>query len=272
MSGERVPTDLTSAACLVLQESEPTAKALLTGEFAAAWRANRISEIGNAAPPDRPARPGAPELLPPRQMPRRKTKGTAGRQALMHAIAHIELNAIDLAWDLIARFASQDLPPDYYDDWVGVANDEARHFTLLQNRLAEMDTHYGAFPAHDGLWEAATDTADDLAARLAVVPLVLEARALDITPTVSARLRDAGDTASADILDLIANEEIAHVAAGVRWFRFICQRNATEPVATYQRLVRARFKGQIKPPFATESRAKADLPPAFYESLADRDA
>lgn len=268
MTGGSPLTELTTAACAVLNEPDPAGKVELSAEVAASWRNGQVTEIGTTKPPDRPARPALPELRPPRDMPRRRATGEAGRVALIHAIVHIELNAIDLAWDLIARFADHNLPQNYYDDWVDVAADEARHFSLLHIRLGELGATYGDLPAHDGLWEAATDTADDLAARLAVVPLVLEARALDITPTTSARLRDFGDTASAAILDQIAAEEVAHVAAGVRWFEYVCKLRGVEPVATYQRLVRERFKGRLKPPFGDAARAAAGLHSAYYAPLA----
>ena len=151
-------------------------------------------------------------------MPRRRNFGSqAGRIALIHALAHIELNAIDLAWDIIARFHDNRLPRAFYDDWVGVAAEEAEHFALLADRLAALGAAYGDLPAHDGLWEAAAATAHDLLARLAIVPLVLEARGLDVTPEMILRLERADDTASAAILGRIYQDEIGHVAVGMRW-------------------------------------------------------
>jgi uncharacterized ferritin-like protein (DUF455 family) len=186
----------------------------------------------------------------------------------LHALAHIELNAIDLAFDIVARFTGQSLPRAFYDDWVSVGEDEARHFSMLATRLAELGAAYGDLNAHDGLWLAAEDTADDLLARLAVVPLVLEARGLDVTPGMIEKLRKAGDDRSADILQVIHDEEIAHVAAGARWFRQACERDNLDPAQTYRSLVRARFRGSLKPPFNRASRDAAGLPPAFYEPLA----
>ena len=155
-------------------------------------------------PPLRPARPVYPELRPPRDMPKRRNFGSlAGRTALLHALAHIELNAIDLAWDMVARFADAGLPREFLNDWVGVASEEAHHFSLLSARLADFGAKYGDLPAHDGLWEAAAATAGDLLARLAVVPLVLEARGLDVTPAMTEQLDRLGDAKSSAVLRLI---------------------------------------------------------------------
>jgi uncharacterized ferritin-like protein (DUF455 family) len=169
---------------------------------------------------------------------------------------------------LIARFSSNDLPKAFYDDWVSVARDEARHFGLVTERLAQLGKKYGDLPAHDGLWEAAEQTRDNLAARLAVVPMVLEARGLDVTPTMVSRFEKFGDSASAQVLNIIYQEEIAHVAAGQRWFRFICDRAGQEPKTTWRDLVGKYFHGLIKPPFNTEARNRAGLSEDFYEPLA----
>lgn len=258
---------LTSRADAILMTAEPERKVSLSRSTAAAWRTGEI-HVGEATPPDHPARPERPELLAPRHMPKRNAGGAqAARIALLHAIAHIELNAIDLAWDLIARFSAEDLPREFYDDWVGVAAEEAEHFSLLTGRLAELDAAYGDLPAHDGLWQAAEATAHDLAARLAVVPLVLEARGLDVTPTMINRLRSNGDKASVAVLEIIYREEIGHVAAGRRWFDWICTRRNHDPEPTYQSLVREHFKGLIKPPFNTAARDQAGFPAGYYEPL-----
>lgn len=241
----------------------------LTRRFAAAWGSGDISTIGAATLPDRPARPPNPELRPPREMPKRNPGGEAGRIAFVHAIAHIELNAIDLAWDIIARFTEEDLPRAFYDDWLGVAKDEAEHFDLLSRRLGELGSAYGDHPAHDGLWQAAENTADDLLARLALVPMVLEARGLDTTPKAVRRLRGAGDKDSAEILETIGMEEIPHVAAGVRWFEFICAKRGIDPVPAFHRLVTERFKGNLKPPFNEAARAEAGFSPSYYQPLAN---
>ncbi len=271
------PRCLAEAAVIVLTSADPARKVTLSRRFAAAWAAGEIAEVGVAEPPARPARPTAPELRPPREMPRRRigpgpgggpNSGVAGRQALYHALAHIELNAIDLAWDIIARFTAEACPRAFYDDWVRVADDEARHFALLERRLAALDIDYGALPAHDGLWQAAQATAHDLLARLAVVPLVLEARGLDVTPGLIAKLAAAGDAEGRAALETIYRDEIVHVAAGKRWFDWLCARRGRAPEAAWRELVARHFKGVVKPPFNTEARREAGLQPGFYEPLA----
>ncbi|HUZ73615.1 MAG TPA: ferritin-like domain-containing protein [Stellaceae bacterium] len=260
---------LVDAACAVLHAAAPADKVALTRRFAADYAAGALPRGGSARPPDRPARPARPLLLPPRDMPRRRAAGSlAGRIALLHALAHIELNAIDLAWDLIARFSAASLPPEFAADWVAVASEEAKHFALLCDRLGDYEASYGDLPAHDGLWEAAQATSGDFLARLAVVPLVLEARGLDVTPDMMKRLERAGDGASAAVLQVIYDDEIGHVAAGVRWFRWACARQGRDPAALYRTLVRQHYNGALKPPFNRAARAAAGLDPAFYEALA----
>jgi uncharacterized ferritin-like protein (DUF455 family) len=263
-------TTLTDAAVTVLQTPAPAEKVRCSRAFAADWRQGRIRTLGAARPPARPARPAKPELRPPGEMPRRRLgTGVKGRVALLHALAHIELNAIDLAWDIVARFAGEDLPRGFYDDWVRVAEEEAKHHDLLAGRLAALEARYGDLPAHDGLWQAATETAHDLLARLAVVPLVLEARGLDVTPAMIERLRAAGDAESAAVLQVIYDEEIGHVAAGKRWFDFLCARRGLVPVTAWQDLVRRHFKGRLKPPFNEAGRSEAGFSAAYYAPLAD---
>jgi uncharacterized ferritin-like protein (DUF455 family) len=202
-------------------------------------------------------------------MPKRRNFGsTAGRIALLHALAHIELNAVDLGWDIIARFPGEALPRSFYDDWVGVACEEALHFELLTRRLGDFGAEYGELPAHNGLWEFAATTAADLLDRLAVVPLVLEARGLDVTPEMAARLERVGDLPSAAILWRIYNDEIGHVAVGARWFQWVCRSRGLVPDVVFRERVRRCFKGNLKPPFNYEARAAAGLPAGFYEPLA----
>ena len=261
--------DLASSAVAVLRTPDPTSKANLSRRFAAGWRGGSISDIGDAEPPDRPARPDRPPLLAPREMPKRRAGGSlAGRIALLHALAHIELNAIDLAWDLIARFADAGLPRQFFDDWVCVADEEGKHFLLLRERLADLNAAYGDLPAHDGLWEAATETAGDLLARLAVVPLVLEARGLDVTPAMIDRLESQGDEASAAVLKVIYQDEIGHVSTGRRWFEYLCADRGLPPEPTYHQLVRQYFRGQLKRPFNRSARDLAGFSAGFYEPLA----
>lgn len=254
----------------MLAAGDPADKLRLSAATAAAWRDGRIDAIGAARPPDRPARPDRPVLLAPRDMPKRKSgQSAAHRIALLHALAHIELNAVDLAWDIVARFAHADLPRAFCDDWVTVAAEEALHFGLLADRLAALDAAYGDLPAHDGLWQAAGETAHDLLARLAIVPLVLEARGLDVTPATIANLERAGDIESVAVLRRIYHDEIGHVATGRRWFEHVCAARGVAPVATWQALVRRHFRGRLKPPFNDDARAAAGFDAAFYRPLAD---
>jgi len=226
--------------------------------------------IGDATPISRPARPGRPELRPPRDMPKRRNFGSrAGRIALLHALAHIELNAIDLAWDIIVRFAESATPHEFCDDWVGVAAEEAEHFALLADRLGALGSAYGELPAHDGLWEAAAATSHDLLARLAVVPLVLEARGLDVTPEMMLRLERMGDAESVAVLCRIYEDEIGHVAVGARWFERLCHERGLDAQTAFYERVRHYFKGVLKPPFNREARSLAGLPAGYYEPLAE---
>ena len=259
---------LTEAACAVLRTADARDKAALARRVAQAWRTGALTEIGGAVPPDRPSRPGRPELLAPGRMAKRRSAGSATtRIALLHALAHIELNAVDLAWDLIARFASTDMPRAFFDDWVTVGDEEGLHFLLISDRLASLGAHYGDLPAHDGLWEAAAETAHDLMARLAIVPLVLEARGLDVTPGMIRRFDGAGDTHSADILRIILRDEIGHVAVGKRWFDWLCDRTRNDSLDMWRKLVKRHFRGALKPPFNLEAREKAGFPPDFADGL-----
>jgi uncharacterized ferritin-like protein (DUF455 family) len=204
-------------------------------------------------------------------MPKRRNFGSlAGRTALLHALAHIELNAIDLAWDIVARFADAGLPREFLNDWVGVASEEAHHFSLLSARLADFGAKYGDLPAHDGLWEAAAATSSDLLARLAVVPLVLEARGLDVTPAMTEQLDRLGDAKSAAVLRLIYEQEIGHVAVGRRWFDHICHCEALVPEQIFHDRVRRFFAGELKPPFNRAARDAAGFSARYYEPLAIR--
>jgi uncharacterized ferritin-like protein (DUF455 family) len=258
---------LTAGAVAILETADPAAKAAASRRLAGIWRDGAI-EIGDTPPPSRPARPDRPLLRSPKEMPKRRAFGSpAGRIALLHALAHIELNAIDLAWDIIARFRREALPRAFFDDWVGVAAEEALHFELLAGRLADFGARYGDLPAHDGLWESAAGTADDLLARLAVVPLVLEARGLDVTPAMATTLERVGDPDSAAVLRRIYCDEIAHVAAGMRWFDEICRARGFIPEETFRERVRRYFKGTVKPPFNHEARAAAGFPARYYEPL-----
>lgn len=258
-------SSLSAAVVSVLRCSNPYHKAELVQKLPELWHKGRITTLGDISPPDQPARPPTPKLLAPRDMPKRGTAGSvAGRIALLHAIAHIELNAIDLACDIIARFATKTLPRKYFDDWIKVASEEGLHFLLLANRLEKMGTSYGALPAHNGLWEAAQETAHDLLARLAIVPLVLEARGLDVTPIMIKNFNKIGDSSSVQILKRIYQDEIGHVAIGQQWFLHLCNEQKVDPRETWRDLVKKHFKGKLKPPFNVEARQLAGMPQNYY--------
>lgn len=214
--------------------------------------------------PERPGRPEKPELLSPKDIPKRRSGGPAGRIGLLHALAHIELNAIDLAFDLLGRFENTPMPEEFYTDWLRVGAEEAKHFMLLQGRLKSLGSYYGALPAHDGLWEAAQNTAHNLAARLAIVPMVLEARGLDVTPQMIEKLTKNGDNESANILGIIYEDEKTHVAIGSKWFSYLCRKQNKDSQIQYQTFVQTYFKGDIKPPFNKPARDEAGLPETFY--------
>ncbi|MGE3395485.1 MAG: ferritin-like domain-containing protein [Sphingomonas sp.] len=243
----------------VLSMADPREKVKAARAAARGWRRGRLIHRFDAAMPDRPARPEAPALLPPNRMPKRGRAGSErSRTAMLHALAHIEFNAIDLAFDLIGRFG-RGMPAAFIDDWIAVGADEAMHFAMLDRRLRALGSRYGALPAHDGLWQAADATAGDLAARLAVVPMVLEARGLDVTPAMVAAFERAGDHRSAAILTRIYRDEVGHVAAGVRWFKWLCESREIAPFSLWPDLVRRHFRGTIKPPFNDSARDEAGL-------------
>ena len=264
---------LAQMAVEVLSTADGRAKTALSHAHAAAWRAARTGgarpEVGTAQPPLHPARPAKPELLKPRDVPRRKPRSLEGRIAMLHAVAHIELNAVDLHWDIIARFADVPLPIGFFDDWVKAADEESKHFNLLCDCLEAHGSFYGALPAHAGMWQAAEETKDDFMGRLAVVPMVLEARGLDVTPGMIEIFRKAGDSQVVDALEVIYAEEVHHVAYGSKWFHFLCGRHDLDPVVVFHELVRRYFHGSLKPPFNEEKRAEAGLPPDFYWPLSE---
>jgi uncharacterized ferritin-like protein (DUF455 family) len=267
---DRVAESLAQAARAIVVANSPAEKVRLAKIAAQAWRTGALSigTLSTAPPmPERPGRPARPELLPPTAMPRRSTQGERGRIALLHSLAHIELNAIDMTWDLIGRFFHVPMPKSFFDDWVQVGLEEAEHFEMVCGRLVELGAAYGDLPAHDGLWQAAQATGDSLVARIAVVPLVLEARGLDVSPGLISRLEAHGDLKSAAVIAVIYRDEQQHVAFGAKWFRFLCDRHKLVPEPTFHQLVRRHFRGPIKPPFNDEARAKAGLVPGFYKPL-----
>lgn len=253
----------------VLTAADPRAKVMAARAAARDWRLGRLDHAFDTPMPDRPARPEHPELLPPNRMPARRKGGSErGRIALIHALAHIEFAAIDLAFDMAGRFGGQ-FPRAFTDDWTRVGADEAMHFALLDRRLRSLGSHYGALPAHDGLWDAAISTAHDVLARLAVVPMVLEARGLDVTPGTIDRFAAAGDAVTARILARILNDEIKHVRAGTFWFESVCRRDSFDPETTWRRLVNQYFRGLLKPPFNDSARDSAGLTRDYYQALAE---
>ncbi|MEE8387267.1 MAG: ferritin-like domain-containing protein [Acidiferrobacterales bacterium] len=260
----------TARACLLAADVEE--KLALTKEAARQWREKKITLQQEDAVEDinNPGRPARPNLVSPRELPVRKLSSEIGRAGFLHAIAHIEFNAINLAWDAVHRFRG--LPADYYNDWVRVADEEATHFALLCDRLRTLGYDYGDFPAHNGLWEMAQKTAFDPLVRMALVPRVLEARGLDVTPGMMQRLKSVGDTESADVLEIILRDEIGHVEIGSRWFRYFCDQRGLEPDNTYKNLLQKYMTGKLKQPFNDEARKAAGFSEdelAFIHQLSD---
>lgn len=273
-------TTLSNCALRVLNTPDPHEKCRLTRDFAKQWFAHDIHDIGQEALPDMPARPDKPELRHPYDMPKRAKAGSKKMKvALLHALAHIELNAVDLAWDVMARFGFMSwqqtkgddfsLPREFFDDWMQVADDEAKHFLMLSERLNDLDAAYGDLPAHNGLWESSQATAHDFAARLAIVPMVLEARGLDVTPNMIKIMKDQGDDKTADYLQIIHDDEITHVRAGTVWFESWCAYHGHDIEEYWQNLVRTYFDGRLKRPFNHPSREEAGMIRDWYEPLAD---
>ena len=202
-----------------------------------------------------PGRPPLPRLVPAKSVPTRSPFTPLGRAALLHAVTHIEFNAINLALDAVWRFAG--MPRAFYRDWLRVASEEALHFTLLREHLVTLGHDYGAFDAHDGLWAMTQRTAHDLTARMALVPRTLEARGLDATPPMQAKLRKAGDLRAVEILELILRDEVGHVAIGNHWYRWLCDRDGLDPVAHYATLAQRHAAPRLRPPFNHAARLAA---------------
>lgn len=258
---------LRAQALSALKITDPDTKAQAVADLEAAWQAGAVAldaqvELSPAgtgdATPDPghlPGRPDRPRLVHPRELPGRSAHTPQGHAALIHSVAHIEFNAINLALDAVWRFAG--LPTEYYTDWLRVAREEALHFSLLQAHLVSLGWRYGDFDAHDGLWAMTERTAGDPLARMALVPRLLEARGLDATPPMQRRLRAAGDRRAVEILDIILRDEIGHVAVGNRWFRFLCDQRGLDPLPTFARLAAAHGAPRLKPPFNLEARRRA---------------
>ena len=262
-------TSLLDAARNCLDAATPEDKVARTLLAAEALARGGLAVFDDAPPPDpirMPGRPSRPRLVPPRELPQRGFGTPEGRAGFIHAIAHIEFNAIDLAWDAVYRFRG--LPDAYYADWVGVASDEARHFVLLRERLQRLGFAYGDFDAHNGLWEMAEKTAHDGLARMALVPRVLEARGLDVTPAMIVKLRTLGDDATAAILEVILREEVAHVAAGTRWLRWYCGQRGLDADATFAALLAQHARGSLRGPFNEKARLAAGFSTVELAALA----
>ena len=256
-------------ALALLQLADPALKATQTR---ALWQAEQAAPLALdsaeilAEPPDLPGRPALPRRVPADQVPRRSPFTLAGRAALLHAICHIEFNAINLALDAIWRFAG--MPEAYYRDWLRVAGEEALHFSLLREHLQGLGFDYGDFDAHDGLWRMTAATAGDITARMALVPRTLEARGLDATPPIQAKLRKAGDLRAVEILDIILRDEIGHVAIGNHWYRWLCARDGLDALALYPELVAKYMAPRLRPPFNLAARRAAGFSADELSALA----
>ena len=261
-------THVGTAIRAALLTGDKTAKVFAARKVARDWRMGRLDFAFDCAMPDRPAWPAELELRLPRDTPRRGKGGSErGRIALWHSLAHIEFVAIELALDMAGRFGAQ-MGREFVSDFLAVAADEAMHFALLERKLETLDSSYGALPAHDGLWSAARDTAHDVAARLAIVPMVLEARGLDVTPATLDRVRSQGDENGARILQRILDDEIRHVAIGARHFGELCRAKDENPPQIWRKLVGKYFSGSLKPPFNDSARSAAGLSRDFYAGIA----
>lgn len=260
--------ELRQRALQALQTPDPEGK---VAQATAIWSQLASFSIANDAlpePPGLPGRPAQPTLLAPTQVPQRSPFTVAGRAALIHAICHIEFNAINLALDAVWRW--DDMPADYYLDWVRVASEEAYHFSLLSAHLASLGQRYGDFPAHDNLWAMCERTQDDITARMALVPRTLEARGLDASPLIQDKLRQAGTPdalRAVDILEIILRDEVGHVAIGNRWYRWLCEGQGLEPVAHYAVLAARHHAPKLHPPFNEAARRRAGFTEAEITQL-----
>ena len=252
MTTHACPKTLCEMAVHVLTTADGREKTALSHQYAAMWfaarEAGQVLDIGRADPPMRPARPDKPALLDPRDVPKRKPGSPQGRIALLHAVAHIELNAVDLHWDIIPRFADTPMPLGWYDDWIKAADEESKHFNLMCDCLEELGSFYGDLSAHAGMWRAAEDTVDDIMGRLAVVPMVLEARGLDVTPGMIDIFKRANLTSAVEALEIIYAEEVGHVAYGSKWFNLYAEQSAIMADSASQGIVRRQgFWDQERP-------------------------
>jgi uncharacterized ferritin-like protein (DUF455 family) len=259
--------DFQLKALQALRVTDPVEKCQLTSAFHVELEVadDLASLISTSTNIRSPGVPDKPELVHPRELSRRGSGTAAGRLALLHAIAHIEFNAINLALDAVVRFSN--LPVQYYRDWIAVAADEARHYTLLTTRLADFDARYGDYPAHQGLWDMALRTAHDPLDRMAIVPRILEARGLDVTPAMVKQFEQAQDTQTADILRRILKEEVAHVEAGSYWFRYLCEQRGLESDTTWFERVSFYLGDDVRCPINMEDRRRAGFNKSELEWL-----
>uniref|UniRef100_A0A672MM89 Rieske domain-containing protein n=1 Tax=Sinocyclocheilus grahami TaxID=75366 RepID=A0A672MM89_SINGR len=277
---DSLPVEITSSentlcmwATKILHTADPQEKVSLTKIVQENWDSGKITETGEASPPAQPNRKDSLTVVEPGKIKRGKGGTLASRIALLHSLANIEQWAIDLSWDVIARFSTfrlsngEPLPRQFFDDFVKVAGDEAKHYQLLEQRIMELGSFFGALPVHNGLWQSATDTSHDLLARLAIVHMVHEARGLDVHPQTLSRFAAQGDTSSVKVLEVIYADEITHVAAGLRWFTYICSKEGRDSLKTFHELVKLHFKGFLKPPFNTEGRRTAGMTEEWYVPL-----
>ena len=255
--------ELRQLALVALATADVNAKLAAVAAIAADVVVDTTSEIN--APSGLPGRPARPNLIAATEVPRRGIGSREGRAALIHALAHIEFNAINLALDVVWRFA--DMPPSFYREWMQVAREEALHFSLLQAHLRTLGFDYGDFPAHNGLWEMAEKTQGDVLARLALVPRTLEARGLDASPPMRDKLLAVGDTKAAAIIDIILRDEIGHVAVGNAWYRHVCSKRGLDPIATYAMLATRHDAPRLRGPFNHEARLAAGFEQAEIDAL-----
>lgn len=258
----------------MIVECDPDVKVALAHALRTSWDSGSLSDVNPGTPVDPiddPGRPARPNLVDPKLVPKRNLATVEGQAALVHAITHIEFNAINLAMDAVYRFRG--MPREYYSDWVRVADEEASHFELLRERLSELGYQYGDFEAHEGLWIMARQTRDDVLERMALVPRVLEAKGLDATPRIVQRLRSLGDSRTVSILeDVIFRDEIDHVRVGNHWFRYCCTQRGWDTQATFTRLIEQHMRGRLRGPFNFEARVLAGFTESEIQMLRDMPA
>jgi len=262
---------LFNAAYQCLMTADVDNKLAMTQAVAQQWVEQGLSLTDLPKTPiqkiSQPGRPSHPKLVAPRDLPRRRLSTPEGHAALLHSVTHIEFNAINLAWDAVYRF--RDMPAAFYDDWVNIAKEEAEHFQLLREHVRSLGYDYGDFPAHNGLWEMAVKTDFDVLVRMALVPRVLEARGLDVTPGMMKKLEASGDQRAVEILQIILRDEIGHVAVGSRWFRHACAAQNQQPESTFKALIQEYLQGELRPPFHVEARLAAGFSQEELDALSN---